>query len=229
MVELTFVIGVLNLCLGYALAVYFGYGPPTLVDAWDALSAGLPVDDTSSGQFAAVEEPSDAAAETLVPDRDVLPPEEPEEVPEPEELSEPVGESELSFFEVWDRAITLGASGLAALNTRLHGNKGGYSPEAIWGCVAELQEVCQTYLQAEEEIGEQFGDLSGESEEAKTAGGEFETAILDQLAQLETTLSNVQHMDFDTDLSGARKRLLSEIESVQAASDKIRDSLDAAF
>jgi hypothetical protein len=38
-VGLTFVIGVLNVCLGYALAVYLGYGPPGLPESWQALTA----------------------------------------------------------------------------------------------------------------------------------------------------------------------------------------------
>ena len=39
MVLLTLVIGVLNLCLGYAVAVHLGYGPPSLGEAWETLSA----------------------------------------------------------------------------------------------------------------------------------------------------------------------------------------------
>jgi hypothetical protein len=39
---LTFTIGLLNLCLGYALAVYLGYGPPGLREAWDALGGRRP-------------------------------------------------------------------------------------------------------------------------------------------------------------------------------------------
>lgn len=45
MVFLTFVIGVLNLCLGYALAVHLSFGPPNLRDAWYALSAAPPQHD----------------------------------------------------------------------------------------------------------------------------------------------------------------------------------------
>lgn len=36
MVLLTFTIGLLNVCLGYALAVVLGYGPPSLSEGWDA-------------------------------------------------------------------------------------------------------------------------------------------------------------------------------------------------
>ena len=39
---LTLLVGVLNLCLGYVVAVRLGYGPPGLVDAWEVLLANRP-------------------------------------------------------------------------------------------------------------------------------------------------------------------------------------------
>ena len=39
MVLLVFLIGVLNLGLGYATAWYLGYGPANLWEAWEALTA----------------------------------------------------------------------------------------------------------------------------------------------------------------------------------------------
>jgi hypothetical protein len=42
-VLLTFAIGILNICLGYALAVCLGYGPPSILEGWDILlGATLP-------------------------------------------------------------------------------------------------------------------------------------------------------------------------------------------
>ena len=36
------IIGVFNLGLGYALAVYLGYGPPSLSAAWHVMDAFMP-------------------------------------------------------------------------------------------------------------------------------------------------------------------------------------------
>lgn len=44
-----------NLCLGYALAVYLGHGPPSLKAAWDALSAEGPDVATADDDPGAVE------------------------------------------------------------------------------------------------------------------------------------------------------------------------------
>ena len=52
-VLLIFTIGVVNICLGYKLAVFLGFGPPSLSEGWDAL-AGLP----SVGATAVIEEPA---------------------------------------------------------------------------------------------------------------------------------------------------------------------------
>ncbi len=50
MILLIFVICVLNVLIGYAAAVYLGYGPPGILEAWDALVADPPVDTTPSSR-----------------------------------------------------------------------------------------------------------------------------------------------------------------------------------
>ncbi len=49
MVFLTLVVGLLNVCLGYALAVYLGYGPPGLPESWEALRVELPLGEPAEG------------------------------------------------------------------------------------------------------------------------------------------------------------------------------------
>ena len=49
MVFLTLVIGLLNVCLGYALAVYLGYGPPGLPESWEALKVESPLGEPAEG------------------------------------------------------------------------------------------------------------------------------------------------------------------------------------
>jgi len=75
MVLLTLIIGGLNMCLGYALAVALGYGPPGMLKTWEALT----VDPPAPGQDASGQQPFGEAipqltagpgAETLPGDRD---------------------------------------------------------------------------------------------------------------------------------------------------------------
>jgi len=56
-VLLTLVIAVLNVCLGYAVGVYLGYGPPSLWDAWEALSLQRPALEPSGEQPVPVDPP----------------------------------------------------------------------------------------------------------------------------------------------------------------------------
>jgi hypothetical protein len=73
-IGLTFVIGVLNVCLGYALAVYLGYGPPGLWESWQALTGAAsdleqakPVGQTAEGH---TEDPTVGVAQDVEePDR----------------------------------------------------------------------------------------------------------------------------------------------------------------
>jgi hypothetical protein len=43
--SLILIIGVLNVCLGYALAVYLGYGPSGPHETWEPLGDGLHLDE----------------------------------------------------------------------------------------------------------------------------------------------------------------------------------------
>ena len=61
MIWLVFLIGVVNLCLGYAAASYLGYAPPGLMEAWHAISAC-----TGRVEEEVEEEISDEAAEEML-------------------------------------------------------------------------------------------------------------------------------------------------------------------
>jgi hypothetical protein len=39
---LILLVGLVNVCLGFALAMYLGHGPPGLAEAWEALNAAVP-------------------------------------------------------------------------------------------------------------------------------------------------------------------------------------------
>ena len=35
-------VGLVNLCVGFGLGMYLGYGPPGLLEVWEAISGELP-------------------------------------------------------------------------------------------------------------------------------------------------------------------------------------------
>jgi len=62
-VLLTLMIGVLNVCLGYAAAVLLGWGPPGLLEAWEALTT----EPAAAGRDTAPEQSVEQLVQELVP------------------------------------------------------------------------------------------------------------------------------------------------------------------
>jgi hypothetical protein len=95
---LILLVALLNLGLGYAAACCLGQGPPGLIEAWEALSAGPRRARSETPETPDASELSENAAE---PFAEAAPDEAPQEAPEPEarsagavEPSEPVREED---------------------------------------------------------------------------------------------------------------------------------------
>jgi len=223
LVLLTFVIGALNLCIGYGLAVSLGYGPPTLWDTWEVLRAPRPTTGISSDQISAIE--------------DVIQGLEWESVSSPEgslhaepgKVSDPVVEPELSDLDALHQLVEKDTSSLADLVARLKKGDAGQHGRTAWSFVGELQEICKPYLQALTETTEQIFDDAGDSGRATAVSDEVEQIVLEQASQLETTLSNLQYMDFDSGMSTAMMRLTSETENMLSTARRLQKALEVAL
>jgi diguanylate cyclase (GGDEF)-like protein len=242
LVVLTFMIGVLNLCLGYGLAVYLGYGPPSLLDAWEALGPrrrpaapdeveiqGL-VDDLAATSLTGMLD--DLAEESL----DFQPLDQPydEDVaellsptdPENWDLNEKYVETSILKLNI---AMMKSGARAAEIDTRLRAAQGHSDAETIRECVVALKEDCETYLAQQRDVAEQFTARISEMGELRSLGEEIEMANLEQAAQIETTLSNLEHMDFESDVEAACHRLLEEINNLRVARHRLRDNQETAF
>ncbi len=243
MVLLTFTVGVLNICLGYAVAVYLGYGPPGLKEAWEALRGGS-VSASEGGDSLA-----DLAGQPPPPFESMLDDTAGAES-EIEPYSEPYDDDAVEFEQValeapehWDLNekyietsilklnIAMMKSGARAteLDTKLRACRGRSGREMIQDGLAKLQEDCEVYLAEQAENAERFRARVGDLGELQALGDEIDTANLDQVAQMETTLSNLKCMDFESDLETANVRLLEEIANLRVARHRLRDQQEAAF
>ena len=259
MVLLTLIIAVLNLCLGYAAAVYLGYGPPSVWDAWEALCADGRGGAGVASSTAETSVPPDLSLETFnsqvfeeqigsfldeVEEEDMY--EEPfgEEGGEEDDAQQDTGEMlDPDAPENWDLNekfvetsvlklnIAMMKSGARAteIDTQLRDIQGRSDPETIRRCLAGLKEDCQTYLADQTKAAEDFSNRIGELGELSAIGEEIEMTNLEQAAQIETTLSNLNTMDFESDLEAANARLTEEIKNLRIARHKLRDSQDVAF
>ena len=238
MVLLTFTIGIINLCLGYALAVFLGYGPPSLVEGWDAIwGESVPEEGGLVG--------SDGPGGFLYPTQPTPP------LPAPGPIradsSPESGESPLSSREAIDAlrslneehveasilkfnvAIAESGAAMTEIETRLRWPEEGEKAATVEACLAELVKDSESYLAEQGRLTEQFRQRMGELGDMAGIGEEVEMANLAATAQLETTISNLTRMDFHSDLSAARARLLEELGNLRAARHHLRDSQDVAF
>ena len=256
MVFLTFMIGILNLCLGFALAVKLGYGPSSLLDDWDAIDGpdrpaapaasnhDVELPDELAAMLADAEaEPDLASLLDDDPDDDLF--DEPMEESEEEEVADEDASEMLDpdSPENWDLNekfvetsvlklnIAMMKSGARSteIDTRLRAARGHRDRETIQKCLRELKEDCETYLAQQSKAADDFHDRIGELGELSELGDRIELTNMEQAAQIETTLSNLANMDFESDLEAAAARLLEEINNLRMARHKLRDSQDQAF
>jgi len=251
-IVLTLVIGVLNLSLGYALAVRLGYGPPSLLDTWEVFAANgatrsrrrkQPAD-VDKRHEAVVQPAASTTLEEMLNEADDEPYDELYDEPEDEPREESAPEQlEPARPENWDLderhievsvlklniAMMRSCARATDIEKRLRSIRGRSDLETIQRCLAELLEDCEAYLAEQSEATECFHDRIGELGELSALGHEIETANLEQEARIRATINNLQNLDFRLDPEAANLRLLEEIHELRVARHKLRDDQEKAF
>ncbi len=259
----TLLIGVLNLCLGYALAVRLGYGPPSLVDAWEVLTAGRP-----SQPAPPVKDEAPAESASAMPEEEIGPTleellDEPYEeayapyddefdAPYDDEFDAPYDEAENSpldespeldgpddwelderFVEVsilkLNIAMIRSGTRTTEIDSRLRAVRGRSARETIQACRDRLLEDCRAFLEEHSKAADRFRERIDELGELRSLGDQIEMDNLEQAAQVETTINNLEYMDFESDLEAANARLVEELKNLRMARHKLRDDQEKAF
>ena len=127
--------------------------------------------------------------------------------------------------------VAMMKSGVRAieLDNRLRSCKGCTDAATIRDCLAQLKEDCQTYLSELDEATGRFHGRIGDSVELSELASANEMSNLGQAAQIETTLNNLENMDFSSDLEAANHRLSDELDHLRVARHAWRDAQEAAF
>jgi diguanylate cyclase (GGDEF)-like protein len=237
-----------NLCLGYGVAVYLGYGPASFHAAWDALAGRpeAPGEAADGGEADLVRSLADEFAaisaeesfdDELANEVDV------ELSVEPYDDGGDSAAVAADEVENWDLNekfvetsilklnIAMMKSGIRAtdIDSRLRACQGHTDGETIRQCVEALKEDCEVFLAEQAEAAANLHERISELGELASLGEEIEMSNLQQGAQVETTLSNLAHMDFESDLEAANVRLLEELKHLRIARHALRDSQEAAF
>jgi diguanylate cyclase (GGDEF)-like protein len=234
---------VLNQCLGFALCMRLGFGPPTLRAAWDALGEAQGGDASETLLDEIVAPPNAFDLGMLQEEMDDQLDGQLDVDPYDDSIGEASQSLEVEAAEVWDLDekfvetsvlklnIAMMKSGVRAteVDTELRAAKGHADLATIRRCWELLREDCETYLLEQGEAADKFQNRIEELGEMRALGEEIQMANLQQAAQIETTLSNLKHMDFTNDLESANQRLIEEIQHLRVARHALRDSQEVAF
>jgi hypothetical protein len=153
------------------------------------------------------------------------PPAEPAK-PQPRSLDEKYVEASVRRL---NQAMLCSEAKVIEIESRLRAASGHDDRETIAACVAELLADCETYLVEQREAGTRFHERAGQSGELSSIVEQIELANLEQSAQVETAISSLRAMDFESDLATAAERLSAEIDGLRATRHRLSDSLKVAF
>jgi len=219
-VMLVFIFGVVNLGLGFGLAMYLNRTAPLWWENWDTLRLLLRFRNANQDRTEQQPEPIDAPAAPGT-SRAVPSAETPAEI---EKDEPPPADQRLQELK---RALDLATRKLEGLAKQLKNPDGLGFNSSPWRFVAELQELCQPYM---EQLNRSLDKLTGEEGEHDGGGaadGLIQKLLLDLVAQLETTFSNMQYMDFESGFSEAIDRISSETRKNLALTKALRDTVEA--
>lgn len=242
MVVLILIFAVLNICLGFALAIYLGSGLAGFQEVWNALvgSRVRVMSEPSTLGSSSYPSPTAGTIAELSPNSPPgqnTPPgakvndDDAAELPEtssPEhwELDETYVETSILRLNV---AMMKSGSRANQIDSKLRECQGHSDPKVIEACVQLLRQDCVAYLAEQTEAAEKLHNRIGEFGELSALGEEIEMINLEQSAQVETTINNLQYMDLHTDPEAANLRLIEEIKNLDMARHKLRDHQEAAF
>jgi diguanylate cyclase (GGDEF)-like protein len=234
--------------------VYLGYGPPGFAEALGTLRNYRPQIHFSLSLFRKRETPEPILPPEPVVDEsalvgleglfDVGAPGgldiEPCDEPYDDDAAELMNPSTKELWDINEKYveasvlrlnIAMYKSGVRAteIDSRLRACKGQNDRETIKDCLRLLREDCVTYLAEQSTAAKKFRDRVGELGELSSLGDEIEMGNFEQAAQVETTLNNLEYMDFDANPEDGNYRLLEEIKNLGIVRHSLRDKQEAAF
>ncbi len=116
----------------------------------------------------------------------------------------------------------------AELDHRLRVARGCADATLANNSMTELRDDCTNYLTAQAEVTEQIQKRIDEFGELSYLAEEIEYANMEQAAQIETTISNIDQMNPEESEATVQK-LLKELSKLRIARHRLRDQQEKAF
>ena len=220
MVWTIFLIGVLNLCIGFALAVYLSRirMPKIKLDRLFAEPAKPQPEEQPEPEEAPkpLQKLDERAVTEEIPDKwmDIL-------------KEENVIAS--SFVEASVQVLRLEVGryrdDLIAIDRRVRRCRENPDPELIKMLLVELKEVNEAWMGQQAEASDHLSSRVGGMGALESMGSSLENVLMDQAAQIETTCNNIDLMDFESDIPAGCTRLVTEIRKLIDLAHSLRDTM----
>lgn len=224
-VMLVFIFGVVNLSLGFGLAMYLNQAAPAWWENWETLHFLFRLG--GAKQASPGERSRDSRQEASS-----------SRTPSNAHRSRPAGEKEdqanqdqpapeRETLKRLGKGAEIAARKLDAYMNRLKDPDSMGFTASPWKFVGELQELCQPYMNQLNEMANKLADGADEYGFGASADDPVQIMLLDLMAQLETTLSNLEYMDFDSGFSAAVERIRTETSTNLSLTRKLHKAVEA--
>ena len=237
-----FIVAVLNLSLGFGIAVYLGRRYRELVnpDEWSAADFGVASPGQDAPSFArelAVAAETTAEPNVDIEPNDTEPPDiEPTEAPaetDPAEDVSPDSHREKSetetVIEQFQGEVKQYHDRLEEADEKLRSSEDLSDTELVEACTAFLQEATTKFLDSREKAHGGYVETCAERPELAAVNDNVQAAIDRQDEQIETATAVFEAFDPEKDPNSSRQEALSETAKLIGGNHQLRDSLDAAL
>ncbi|MDR2757088.1 MAG: GGDEF domain-containing protein [Planctomycetaceae bacterium] len=115
------------------------------------------------------------------------------------------------------------------LDWRIRSFRSEITLEDVKQFLNELRDDCRNYLESQASITEQMKNRLDEFGVLKNLAEEIDYANMEQSAQIETTLSNLDHFELTDNPNEGTTRLIKELANLRLVRHRLRDMQDRAF
>ena len=199
---LTLAIGIVNLSLGYGLAAYLELAPPTLADAWQALTARPPADDWT-------ESDSHDDIDRLI-----------------QQLggASTTPQAHACLMALGQLVVQLDDH-LAAIDTRLHTAAGEPDHALLVAAAREASQFCRAWLGWQRRAMDRFHECAGQLGDQSHLVGEVQTAVEELSARIEGLVQAQRGVRRSKAVAEAVRQYQDDLSRLGRTIHKTRDTL----
>jgi diguanylate cyclase len=212
------IMSVVNICLGFALAVYLDGPAPEAVHAPSPLKKSKVSERATRQAVKYQPRPSgeEAPATAEIPEQwlDVL---KAENIVAGSFVEASVQVLRLEVGRYRDKLIDV--------DRRVRECSTAPTVEAIRELLEELRTVNEDWMEQQSEATSQLSGNSDELGDLEEKGSQLETVLMEQAAQIETTCNNIDLLDFDSDMEVGCRRFITEIRKLIDLAHNLRSQM----